>query len=165
VSLVVLLILAVVWAVFLVPQVLRARAEKTPADSIGAFRNQLSVLERATPGMLGRQHRAAALPTAPQFRPAPLARATRVSRKELVRRRRTNILLGLLGAMAVTLLLGLFVGTLLLVHLTLDLLFVVYCGLLVRARNLATEREMKVRYLPGPMVAPEPALLLRRAGS
>ncbi len=39
--------------------------------------------------------------------------------------------------------------------------------LLVRARNVAAEREMKVRYLPGPMAAPAEsgALLLRRSGS
>ena len=48
-SLVVLLILAMVWAVFLVPQVVRARAEKTPADSIGAFRRHLGVLQRTGP--------------------------------------------------------------------------------------------------------------------
>ena len=162
-SLVVLLFLAVVWAVFLVPQVLRARAEKTPSDSIGAFRNQLNVLERATPGIPGRPGRSLA-PGAPvHHRPVG---ARRTSQKELVHRRRANIVLGLLGAMVVTLFAGvLFGGKLLLVHLVLDLLFVAYCGMLVRARNLAAEREIKVRYLPGPMAMPEPVLLLRRSGS
>lgn len=160
-SLVVLLCLAVIWAVFLVPQVLRARAEKTPADSIGAFRNQLSVLERTAPG---------GVPARP-VRPttgviAPYGGVALVSQKELVRRRRQNILFGLLGAMALTLLGGLVISKLFLVHLALDLLFVAYCALLVRARNVAAERDMKVRYLPGPMVAtPEPQLLLRRSGS
>lgn len=164
-SLVVLLFLAVVWAVFLVPQVLRARAEKTPSDSIGAFRNQLSVLDRMAPGAPVRSHRSLAHGAAavPMHRPVGVRR---VSQKELVRRRRTNILLGLLASMALTLVLGVVLGgKLLLAHLVLDLLFVAYCGMLVRARNLATEREMKVRYLPGPMMAPEGALLLRRSGS
>lgn len=163
-SLVVLLILAVVWAVFLVPQVLRHRAEKTPADSIGAFRNQLSVLERATPGGLSRPARVTYSST-PVAAFSPYGRP-KASPRELVRRRRLNILLGLLGAMAFTLLLGLVVPRLLLVHVALDLLFVGYCGMLVRLRNVAAEREMKVRYLPGPLAgAPEPALLLRRSGS
>ena len=162
-SLVVLLILAVVWAVFLVPQVLRHRAEKTPADSIGAFRNQLSVLERATPGGLARPARVAYSPT-PVASFGPYGRP-RVAQRELVRRRRLNILLGLLGAMAFTLVASLLVPRLLLVHVVLDLLFVGYCGMLVRVRNVAAEREMKVRYLPGPLATPEPALLLRRSGS
>lgn len=162
-SLVVVLILVVVWAVFLIPQVLRHRAEKTPADSIGAFRNQLSVLERTTPGMPARPRQASPSYAVPSYGPMG---AMRPSQKELVRRRRQNILVGLLGAMATTLLLGLLVSKLLLVHVALDLLFVAYCAMLVRARNLAAERDMKVRYLPGPaMGAPEPALMLRRSGS
>lgn len=165
-SLVVLLILAVVWAVFLVPQVLRARAEKTPADSIGAFRNQLSVLERATPGLP--RHRIARSAAALPVLHGPVGyRPRSVSQKELVRRRRTNILLGLLGTASVSLLLAVLLGGMLLqLHLGVDLLLVAYCGLLVRARNVASEREIKVRYLPGPMRVPaEPQLLLRRSGS
>ena len=46
----------------------------------------------------------------------------------------------------------------------LDVLFVTYLVALARARTLATEREMKVRYLPGPSLTAEPALL-RRLGS
>jgi hypothetical protein len=169
VSLVVLLILAVVWAVFLVPQVLRHRSEKTPADSIGAFRNQLNVLERTTPAMLGRSPRTA-MPQRGALAQGqgiglgrPLGRS--VSQKELVRRRRTNILVGLLAAMGTTLLLGLLVPKVLLLHVVLDLLFVAYCGMLVRARNVVVEREMKVRYLPGRAMYAEQPLLLRRSGS
>ena len=53
-SLVVLLILALLWAVFLVPRMVQARAEKTPADSVGAFRHQLSILERTSPTFVQR---------------------------------------------------------------------------------------------------------------
>ena len=152
----VLLILAVVWALFLVPQVLRARAEKTPADSIGAFRAQLSVLERTGPVI------------SPTGRPmgVPAYRPAGMPSKEEIRRRRQNILFGLLGAMAVTLFLGMVVHVFLVVHVLLDVLFAAYCALLVRARQLATEREMKVRYLPGRMLTHvEPSLLLTRSGS
>jgi hypothetical protein len=155
VSLVVLLILAMVWAVFLVPQLLRARAEKTPADSIGAFRNQLTVLERATPVIGGRR-----------VVPQPTAASLRATRDE-ARRRRQAILVRLLGAMAVTLVLGLLVHPVLYVHATLDVLFLSYCALLWRAQALAAERHMKVRYLPGSATRPQrqPApLLLQQSG-
>lgn len=161
-SLVVLLILAVVWAVFLVPQVLRHRAEKTPADSIGAFRNQLSVLERTTPGMPGQP---AARPVLGGSGPMPAVYGRRLSQRELARRRRLHLLVGLLGAMGLTLLGSFVASSLITVHVALDVLFVAYCALLVRVRNVAAEREMKVRYLPGPpMAMPEPQLLLHRSG-
>jgi hypothetical protein len=151
---VVLLVLAVVWAAFLTPQVLRARAEKTPADSIGAFRNQLSVLERTAPAGMPRYRR----PVSNAY-----AHAAPRSSQALVRKRRRDVLFALLAAMGTTLLLGMVpvFHLLLVVHVLLDLLFVAYCALLVRARNLVAEREMKVRYLRGPMLVPEPALLLR----
>jgi hypothetical protein len=135
--------------------VVRARAEKTPADSIGAFRNQLSVLERATPAVTGarrvvsQQHHA-------------VARATRSQ----ARRRRQAILVRLLGAMALTLLVGLVARPVLYLHVTLDVLFLAYCALLWRAQALASERDVKVRYLPGPAQAQQPApLLLQQSGS
>lgn len=158
-SLVVLLILAVVWAVFLVPQVVRARAEKTPADSIGAFRNQLSVLERTTPPIGGPRRPAATARSAAHQR--SIARATR----EQARRRRQAILVRLLGTMAVTLLLSLVIAPMLYVHVLVDLLFVAYIGLLARARTLAAERDVKVRYLPGPAYNTAPTLLLQQSGS
>jgi len=164
VSLVVLLILAIVWAVFLVPQVVRARAEKTPADSIGAFRNQLSVLERTTPPVTGHRPVAGFSAGASLTRSAyqrPVYRATR----EQVRRRRQVILVRLLGAMAITLALGLLVRPVLYLHGVLDVLFLSYCALLWRAQALATERDVKVRYLPGPAYNAAPTLLLQQSGS
>ena len=157
-SLVVLLILAMVWAVFLVPQVVRARAEKTPADSIGAFRNQLSVLERATPAVTGRRVVAVSAATmAPR-----MPHATRSQ----VQRRRQGIVVRLLGAMAFTLVVGLVFRPVLYLHVLLDALFVSYCVLLWRAHALSVERETKVRYLPGPAYASHPApLLLQQSGS
>ena len=54
------------------------------------------------------------------------------------------------------------------IHVVIDVLFVAYVGTLVYLRNLAAEREMKVRFLPTAMPVPqayqaEPALLLRRS--
>ena len=162
----VLLILAVVWAVFLVPQVVRARTESRPSDSIGAFQRQLSVLERTTPGGVTplRSYRSvspvSSTPSAALGGGVAFALPTRSE----VRKRRRDILLGLLAAMAGSLVLGLVPGlrVMLGLHLVLDLLFAGYVALLIRARNLAAEREMKVRYLAG---GPEPALLLRRAAN
>ena len=153
-SLVVLLVLAMVWAVFLVPQVVRARAEKTPADSIGAFRNQLSVLERTGPAIHGYARRSPST-----------GRATR----EQARRRRQTIVVRLLGTMVATFLVGLLVHPMMYVNFLLDTLFVSYCVLLWRARALAVERDMKVRYLPGAVSgaygSAQPALLLQQSGS
>jgi hypothetical protein len=159
VSIVVLLILAVVWAVFLIPQAVRFRTEQRPGDSIGAFHRQLSVLGRTTPS-------ATAHPIRPVYAPAvarPVRRPT--ARHSAIRRRRRQILQGMLVAMGGTLLLGLtpWFRSLLAVHVLVDLLFVAYLVLLVRARNVAEERRVKVRFLPaGP---PEPALLLRRSAN
>jgi hypothetical protein len=171
VSLVVLLILAVVWAVFLVPQIVRARAERTPADSIGAFRSQLSVLERTSPGVQAQPARAATRPVlggaytaVPAYRPAGA-----LPTRSQARKRRREILQALLAATAGSFLLGLVPPLRPMWFASAGLLGLTatYVFLLVRARNIAAEREMKVRYLPGPVPATAEAALvgLRRSGS
>jgi len=77
-------------------------------------------------------------------------------------RRRRDVFTALLGAAAVTLVLGLVPAfrVLLLVHLAVDALLVGYVALLIRQRGLAAEREMKVRFLPDSRPI-EPALLRR----
>lgn len=187
-SLVVLVILAIVWAVFLLPQLFRARAERS-SDSIGNFRHQLSVLERTTPaasrsvtqlrpvsgprpsvtgsGPARGRHVA---PERRQAAPAPRPVAPRpggnASGRALVRKRRRDVFCGLLVAMGATLVLSLIpsLRMMLLLHVVVDLLFAGYIALLIRARNVAAERELKVRFLPG-MVTPQPALLLRRSAN
>lgn len=176
-SLVVLLILAVVWGVFLVPQVLRARADRGPADSIGSFRNQLSMIERSLPDGPARGRRVQApqqqapMPAYATYAPAP-AYAPAKSRivggyaaptRSELQRRRQNVLLGLLAAVVFTLALGLLFRPAFALNIVADLALAGYVALLVRARTIAAEREMKVRYLPGPMMASgmqstEPAL-------
>jgi hypothetical protein len=166
VNLVVIAILAVLWALFLVPQFVRARAERGPADSIGNFRRQLSVLERTAPGAM----RPTGRPLAPYHQPrpafAPPARpmSTMALSRSQARKRRRDIFCGLLAAMAGSLLLGLLppLRVMLTLHVILDLLFIGYVAMLVRIRNAATERDLKVRFLPA-SGGPEPALLLRRS--
>jgi hypothetical protein len=65
--------------------------------------------------------------------------------------------------MAISLVLAFVAPVMLLVHLAMDVLFVVYVGVLIRMRNAAAEREMKVRFLPGTGPAVEPLLLRRSA--
>lgn len=170
-NLVVILILAAVWAVFLIPQIVRARAARGSSDSIGAFQKQLSVLQRTTPAAPG---------TASPFRGAPVADpATRWARPGALpgaprpvvpaeaRRRRKLVLISLLAAAGTTLVLGLLpsLRPLLIVHLLVDVLLVGYVALLVHLRSAAWDRANKVAYLPEPPIEPEPELLLRRSAN
>ena len=158
-SLVVLLILAVVWGVFLVPQVVRARADRGPADSIGSFRNQLAMIEQSLPASNSRvmpinarrQQAGAFLP--PIGAPVRTSAYAPPTRAELQKRRR-DVLLGLLTAVVATLAFGLLFRPLLVLNGIADVAFASYIALLVRARTIAAEREMKVRYLPGPVPMP-----------
>ena len=163
----VLLFLAVIWAAVLVPPMLRARAEGRPADSIGTFRHQLSVLQRTAPGMVAPANTLRS-PMTPYRNIAPGLAIRSVSpeaaRRARTLKRRRDILFGLLGAMGGSLVLGLLPSLRVLwgLHVVLDALFVGYVVLLVRMRNIAAEREMKLRFIPSAPV-PEPALLLRRS--
>lgn len=77
----------------------------------------------------------------------PLARPYAVSS---ARRRRREVFKALLVAMGGTLVLGAIPALrgLWAVHVVVDLAFIGYVALLVRLRNVAAEREMKVRLLP-----------------
>ncbi len=182
--------LAIIWAAVLVPPALRRWLERRAADSISEFDRQLAVLERSRPGTArrapdrfrtrGPAPSPAVLPGAgvaslsahraringglrPQASGSALASYRRhaSSRRRALRRRR-DILVGLLATSALTLVLGVLpvLRTMLLVHVVVDVLLVAYVALLIRQRTLAAEREMKVRFLPGPR-AMEPALLRR----
>ena len=168
-----LLILAVVWAVVLVPPWLRSRADARPADSIGAFRHRLTVLERTGPVGTRRVPMLSHRPETHGFvpiarRPAPRGtQMAAMSSRARTQRRRRDIFVGMLAAMVTSLVLG-FVPSLRIlwvVHVLVDAMFVTYVALLVHMRNQAAEREMKVRFLPQHLGSrsPEPALLLRRS--
>ena len=167
-TLLVLVILAVIWAAVLLPPYLQNRSESRPADSISTFRNQLSVLERRStmllPGAVepGRVFAAS--------RDAQLQRA-RIARMEAKKRRR-DILVTLLAAAGLTFLLGLVLPQVLLLHLLIDALLGAYVALLVRQRRIAEERTTKVRYLesarprrPATVPAGHPQLALRRSAN
>ena len=166
-----LLILAVVWAAVLVPPWLRSRADARPADSISAFHHRLTVLERTGPIGSRRVPLIAHRPDGAGYvpavgRPAPRSQMAAMSSRARTQRRRRDIFVGMLAAMATSLVLGFIPSLRILwvVHLLVDAMFVTYVALLVHMRNQAAERDMKVRFLPQRLPArTEPALLLRRS--
>jgi hypothetical protein len=171
VTAVVLLILAVIWAAVLVPPWLQSRRETRPGDSIASFRNQLTVLQRATPGARPVEGTVTQLPR----RAGPVATAARrpapevgMPRRSEVRRRRRDVFLTLLGAVGLTFILAVMLGGPVWgLHVLVDLAFVGYVFMLVKVQQQAAEREMKLRYLPEARASrrPEPALLLRRSAN
>ena len=165
----VLLILAVVWAIVLVPPALRARQEGRPADSISHFRRQLFTLQHTGPWSRTAAARTSlqAVPAVPNVAVLQARANARGMHQTRAQKRRRDIFVGLLAAMGISLVLGLIPALRILwvVHLLADLLFIGYVALLVRMRNDAAEREMKVRFLPGPTPQVEPALLLRRSAN
>ena len=169
-GIVALIVLAALWAAFLLPPILRARAENRPSGSISDFRRQLRTLARTSP--------AGSLPVGvtPMRRPigqpaGPLlgvAKPSGLARSRRAVKRRREVFVGLLVAMGASLVLGMHpaLRAAWALHVALDVLFVAYVGMLVYLRNLAAERDMKVRFLPtAASSSPEPALLYRRSGS
>ncbi len=147
----VLLVLAAVWAAVLIPPAVRARAEGRPGDSISAFRRQLAGLHRTSPRNAPSRMAppVGSNPHRPRLRVAPSAAISRATRSRTLKRRR-DVLTGLAAAAIATLLLGVVppLRFLWIVHLLLDAALVAYVVLLVRIRNMAAEREMKVHFLP-----------------
>lgn len=170
----VLVILAAIWAAVLVPPYLQNRRETRPGDSIASFRSQLSVLERTTPG--GRSSNLARLDVgryappayAPPARRRAPSQAHATLRRSEARRRRRDVFLTLLGAVVVTFLLAVALGgTVWMLHLAVDAVFGGYVLMLINLQQQSVEREHKVRYIrpaPQQMRNAEP-LLLRRSGS
>ena len=155
----VLLILAVVWAIFLVPQVLRARATRT-GDSVGAFAQQLSILGRTSPA--GSPHLMRPLPMVSGHDDDDLG-PSRMTLDE-ARKRRKEVIRALLIAMAATFVLGLLppLRRLLMLHLLLDVAFVAYLVLLYRAQSATADRRARTRRLRAPSAPPHRDDLLPR---
>jgi hypothetical protein len=195
----VLLVLVGIWAAVLIPPAVRRRAEGRPGDSISNFRRQLTVLRHTGPHRVslngggraaGGDHWYRNHSSAPALAPVPRplgsrsqfspqqgpARAVRTAtapsaaRSRTIRRRR-DVLSALIVAVLATLVLGLLPAfrVMLVAHVVADVLLVAYVALLVHQRNVAAEREMKVRFLPQArrlepaMLRAEPALLRRSA--
>lgn len=169
-TLLVLVILAVIWAAVLVPPYLQNRSDSRPADSISTFRNQLSVLARRSGNAVPSHVAPARLPQVTAIR----IDRTRSARAE-VRKRRRDILVTLLAAAGLTLVIGLVMTPVLVLHLLIDGLLGAYVALLVRQRRVAEGRSAKVRYLSSApttrratepaYLAPEPALALPRSAN
>lgn len=158
----VLFILAVVWAVYLASW-LRSRSRHRSVNSIASFNRHLTVLERTSPA----RHGIAAVPHRGRLGAAsgvPRSIPRGGMRLDEARRRRRDVLYGLLGAAFVTFSLAVVAGGgFVWLHLLVDALLVAYVVLLVRAQRLAQERRAKVRFLaPVPGDAPAvPAYLLQ----
>ena len=185
-TLLVLMILAVMWAAVLLPPWLRGRRESNPRDPILTFRRQLSVLERGAPiagaaapsvapwgsATIGRRFSgpASSATYAPaSSRTARAVRAGGVITLRQARMRRRVIIVGLAAGAVFCLALGLTSATarpLLVGHVLCDLCLGAYLTVLLRVRHEAAEREMKVHFLPGASARREPALaLVQRSGS
>jgi len=156
VTFVVLLILAVVWALYLASW-MRSRAHVRSRNSISSFNQHLSVLERARPAGLGDHAVPSIANRSTAIRPHdPLVRPPQVNgilsgppiTVRDARRRRRDVLLLLVGLAAPTIGLYLAVGgiTIYLAALTSGALLG-YVFLLLRTQSLAAERREKVRYL------------------
>jgi len=173
---VVLLILVAVWAVVLGPSLLRKSAQRRSTDSIGAFHRQLRVLQRTGPVLVDPVHRLdttlpsahvargpahsghpglivvrpdSALPFHPRHSRSEARRPDPYFRPEACKRRR-DVMVGLVGALVFTGLLGAVPQARPALFVTgfCALALVAYVVLLVQMRNRALERQLKLRYLP-----------------
>jgi hypothetical protein len=144
-------------------------------DSIGSFHRQLNVLGRTGPSLMPPAHRLGTstpssdrtgagplvsvssrpAPPAPRvdapedFGPTALRRSDPYFRPGACKRRR-DVLMVLLSTLTVTGLIGIIpaMHIVLMVTAFVGVVLAVYIGLLIRLRNQALEREVKLRYLP-----------------
>ena len=174
----VLIILAVLWAVVLLPPLLRSRSQRT-ADSIVDFNYKLDMLGQ-TNGTRRRFRRQVSMsapalePDAPAFGPhtalgpqtaAPqLIASMRTSAAARSAKRRREVLQVLGFAFLGSLLIAVLAGSTLFwaLQIFVDLLALAYLGLWAWARNIQAERAEKVRYMPELRT---PELVLRRSAS
>jgi len=176
----VLIILAVLWAVVLVPPLLRSRGQRS-AGSIVDFNYKLDMLGRMN-GSRRRRRRELASPMAqvPMTQPlaargmdapplaaapyalAPLAGPSTAAQRSARRRRAVMQVLG--GAVIATLLLATGEHALLfwVLQIVVDVLAATYVALWAYVRSLEADRIEKVRYIPELRV---PELALRRSAS
>lgn len=178
--------LAVVWAVVLLPEVLRKLAGSRRSDSIRSFNHQLSVLDRSGGGRAGgarpgaaraprsnvidlRSHVDRAATAARAARPArvststPLTAATPVPMA--VRKRRQDVITSLVAAAVLTLLCTVaFGGTFfLLLHLLADVLLVAYVVALYQVTQGAPAPAAQRRSRPAASAGADVAMDLRTA--
>ena len=146
----VLVILAALWAVVLLPPLLRSRTERRTTDSIGDFNYRLDALGRTNGGA----------PAPIGTRPAAVA-----PRRDSAKRRR-DVTRVLLIAVGVTGLLALATNSSMLwaLNVIADLALLAFFGLWAWARSVEHDRALKVRSMPVRGRHPS-ELALRRAAS
>jgi hypothetical protein len=166
---VVLLVLALAWGTVLIFWI-RSRSQDTLGDSVGLFHRHLNVLQKAAPATLAPANRlrvpdhhspfvhrrAAANPVIPRA-VAPRGAVVRGSGAQVLaqtrlrqtRRRRRDVLFMLAILAAATLVVAVVTRSSLAVvaQLTTDIVFFGYIAMLVRIRNLAAERDIKLRVM------------------
>ena len=156
----VLIILAALWAVVLVPPLLRSRSQRT-ADSIVDFNYKLDVLGK-TNGHLEIENVSAAN-QGPSIPDRTLAPALRASAAQRAARRRRDVVLALTVSITLTVLLvaATHSAAAWALQILVDVIALAYVGLWAWARTFQDERE-KVRYMPERRA---PELALRRSAS
>jgi hypothetical protein len=159
--------LVIAWGSVLLPPVLRLFGGVGRAsDSIGGFRDKMSLLGgSALPARRGADGPVIDL-TARAAVPTGAASLGARRPRQAAKKRRRDILVGLLAGAGATLLLALVVGGLAwgLFGVTFVLLGA-YVALLWQMQQMAVERRHKVAYLPHGEVAPAEVPSLRRVGS
>ncbi len=143
-TILVLFVLAIVWAVYLVSWI-RSRTEHTRGNSISSFSNHLSILERAAPDSTS-----SVVPVASGTTTLRGSEYFAPHRPKLSpqKKRRRDILFGLAGGTGVTLLGAFAFGGLMIVLFLISLgAFGGYVVLLANAQKQKLERQAKVRYM------------------
>jgi hypothetical protein len=147
----VLLVLGVAWALFLVPKILRDRGQQGRTDSVGDFHYRLSTL-----GHANGTHRARSKGVSPQHPMfGPSAGSAQMSAAQ---KRRRDVLFVLAGVAAATLFLAALTRMMPLFALQLvaDVALGGYIYLLIQHKHRMREQQAKVRYLGGPYGAAAP---------
>jgi hypothetical protein len=183
VAVVVILVLAVLWAAVLLPPILRARAEGGGSGISGGIAEVMSTFSSLSARLRGADPDLP--PVSPQFGPVGQINGVGPGRKPggmtPAQRRRRDVLVGLLCAAGITLVMGLFSGgnvVFVALQVLVDLLLGGYVYLLLQFKN-REQRRTKLRPLYGngngqlqpvapladPYSASDPALALHRTAS
>ncbi|HSH61756.1 MAG TPA: hypothetical protein VK988_19345 [Acidimicrobiales bacterium] len=106
----------------------------------------------------------------PAYAPAGVVPpASAAARRARTIRRRRDVMFTLLMGVGTTFVLAMVVSStpLWMLHFVMDALFLAFVAMLVRVRNIAAEKEMKLRILPQPAVRPQPvpAFAMRRSAT
>jgi hypothetical protein len=155
--------LVIAWGSVLLPPVLRLFGGVRASDSIGSFRDKMSLL-----GGTGPVRRSGGPVIDLTVRPAGLSPAAGAARRQrqAAKQRRRNILVGLLAASCATLLAALALGGLAWALFGVSaVLLGAYVALLWQMQQVAVERHRKVAYLPQADASVADAPALRRVGT